>query len=91
VLNATGEIDLSNIGTFTNALTTALTEAANSGRTLTVDLSAVSYLDSAAIDALFVHADRLHLIAHPVLIPVLTVSGLCELATVEPAPPTAQH
>ncbi len=86
VLTAAGEIDLSNIDTFTQALGTAITQTGGSGETLTVDLSAVDYLDSAAINALFVHAERLHLIANPLLIGVFTISGLCELATVEPAP-----
>jgi hypothetical protein len=46
---------------------------------------------SAAINALFVGADRIRLIAHPLLMSVLTISGLAELVTIEPAPPTAQH
>ena len=65
VLSAAGEIDLSNIDAFSQALSTASAEAAGSGGTLTVDLSAVEYLDSAAINALFVSADHIHLIAHP--------------------------
>lgn len=84
-LIATGEIDLSNIDSFTEALTTAITENADSGETLTVDLSAVEYLDSAAINALLARAEHIHLIAHRILIPVLTVSGLTELVTVESA------
>ena len=59
--------------------------------TLTVDLSAVEYLDSAAINALFTHADRINLVASALLMPVLTISGLTELVTIEPAPPTADH
>lgn len=90
VLTAVGEIDLSNIDTFTQALGMAVTQTADTGETLTVDLSAVEYLDSAAINALFVHAERLHLIARPLLIGVFTISGLSELATVEPAP-AADH
>ncbi|HZA12240.1 STAS domain-containing protein [Mycobacterium sp.] len=89
VLSAAGEIDLSNIGRFDQALTTAVAEAASSGGTLTLDLSAVEYLDSAAINALFARADHIQLIAHPVLMSVLTISGLTELVTVEPAPPAA--
>ena len=85
VLIAAGEIDLSNIGAFNHALATATTEAANSGGTLTVDLSAIEYLDSAAINALFAHADHIHLIAHPLLMPILKISGLTELVTVEAA------
>ena len=56
---------------------------------ITVDLSAVKYLDSAGINALFKHADeidRLHLIVHPFLLRVLTISGISEIATVQPAP-----
>ena len=86
VLVAAGEIDLSNIEEFTEALTTATTEAAGSGQTFTVDLSAVEYLDSAAISALFTRADHIDLIAHPLLMHVLTVSGLTELVTVTPGP-----
>jgi anti-anti-sigma regulatory factor len=59
--------------------------------TLTVDLSAVEYLDSAAINALFRRADHIDLIAHPALMPVLAISGLSELVTIESAPPTAAH
>jgi anti-anti-sigma factor len=91
VLIAAGEIDLSNIDKFTQALTTAVTETASSGGKLTVDLSAVEYLDSAAIDALFPHAERIHIIAHPLLIRVFAISGLSELATVEAAPPKSEH
>src|SRR5689334_22251881 len=53
VLTAAGEIDLSNIDAFDLALDTAATQAAAGGGRLTVDLSAIEYLDSAAINALF--------------------------------------
>ena len=82
---AEGEIDLSNVDVFTEALSTA---SAGSRRPLTVDLSAVKYLDSAGINVLFAYADevdRLHLIVHPFLIRVLTISGLNNIADVEPA------
>jgi anti-anti-sigma factor len=91
VLIAAGEIDLSNIDTFDQALTTASTEAAQSGGKLTVDLRAVEYLDSAAINALFTHAEHIHLIARPLLMPVFRISGLTELTTVETAPRIAEH
>ena len=91
VLIAVGEIDLSNIDALNQALTTATAEAASSGGTLTVDLSAVEYLDSAAINALFAHADHIRIIAHPLLMSILTISGLTELLTIEPAPPTAER
>ncbi|MGD1109967.1 MAG: STAS domain-containing protein [Mycobacterium sp.] len=91
ILIAAGEIDLSNIEAFDHALSTATTEAVSTGVTLTVDLSAVEYLDSAAINALFRRADHIDLIAHPALMPVLAISGLSELVTIESAPPTAAH
>lgn len=89
VLVAEGEIDLSNIDAFNLALAGAATEATGSVGALLVDLSAVEYLDSAAISALATHADRIELLANPILMSVLRVSGLTELTTIEPAPPTA--
>ncbi|KUI27563.1 anti-anti-sigma factor [Mycobacterium sp. IS-1742] len=89
LLVAVGEIDLSNVDTFTRALVTVI-EAADGAGTVTVDLSAVEYLDSAAIGALSVHADQvpqMRLVANPYLIPVLRISGIDQLATVEPAKP----
>ncbi|OBK22980.1 STAS domain-containing protein [Mycobacterium asiaticum] len=82
-LTAIGEIDLSNIDVFTRALA-----AANGGSRdpITIDLSAVRYLDSAGINALFDHADvvdNLRVIVHPLLVRVLTVSGFSKIATVE--------
>jgi anti-anti-sigma factor len=82
VLTANGEIDLSNIDTFTEALNTV----SSSGAPVTVDLGAVQYLDSGAINALFTYAERIRLIVHPLLMRVLKISGLTELTTVEPAP-----
>ena len=85
ILIVEGEIDLSNVDLFTDALRTA---TAGSRRPLTVDLSAVKYLDSAGINVLFTYADevdRLHLIVHPFLVRVLTISGLSDIADVEPA------
>ena len=90
VLIAVGEIDLSNIEAFTHALTTALADTAGGDGMITVDLSAVEYLDSAAINALFNHAEHIRVIAHPLMMRVFTISGLTELATVEPAPPQAE-
>lgn len=83
VLTAVGEIDQSNIDEFNGALTTATTEAAGSGEKLTVDLSSVEYLDSAAINALYASSDQIKLIVNPLLTRVLTVSGLSELTTIE--------
>lgn len=86
MLVAAGEIDLSNVDAFNQALSSASTEAAGGGP-LTVDLSGVEYLDSAAINLLFTHANHIHLIAHPMLMPILTISGLTELVAVERAAP----
>lgn len=90
-LTAAGEIDISNIEVFSQALTGA---SEGTRGPITVDLGAVKYLDSAGINALFRHADEiesLHLIVHPFLLRVLTISGLSEIATVEPAPGPARE
>ncbi|WP_019930489.1 STAS domain-containing protein [Nocardia sp. BMG111209] len=82
VLTVTGEIDLSNNQAFTHALATVVAETGN-GTRIILDLSGVEFLDSGAINTLFTHAEHIHLIANPILMPVLTVSGLTELLTVE--------
>ena len=82
VLFASGEIDASNVADFAQALNAG---TGGDTDTLTVDLSAVEYLDSAAINALAPHAESLQIIANPVLMRVLTVSGLAELAKIRPA------
>ncbi|NJQ00849.1 STAS domain-containing protein [Streptomyces zingiberis] len=74
-LSVAGEIDMSNTGLLAEALD------ATSGP-LVLDLSGVEYLDSAGLSVLFAHAERLELIATPLLGPVLTISGLAELTTV---------
>jgi anti-anti-sigma factor len=89
VLIATGEIDLNNIEAFNQALTASTASAVATGARLTVDLTAVEYLDSAAINALYNVADHIHLIANPVLMRSLAVSGLAELVIIESPPPTA--
>jgi anti-anti-sigma factor len=81
---ASGEIDMSNVAAFAKALTDAID--AGSGGPVTVDLSAVEYLDSGAINTLFSSADGIKVIANPLLIPVLQVSRLTELVSVEPSP-----
>jgi anti-anti-sigma factor len=85
VIRATGEVDASNV----NELVKALAHGLDNGGQLTVDLSAVEYLDSAGINALVPHAESLHIIANPILMRVLRVSGLEELATIFPAPPSS--
>jgi anti-anti-sigma factor len=91
VLIAAGEIDLSNIGTFTRALTAAITETDGSGAKLTVDLGAVEYLDSAAINALFTHAEHIQLIVRPLMMRIFEITGLTELTAIEPASSQAEH
>ena len=88
VLTAAGEIDLSNVEPFTDALEKAVAEADRSGSgTLVVDLSAVAYLDSAGVNVLFPHAEHIRVIAHPFLVRLLEISGFSALASVEVAPP----
>lgn len=84
-LTAVGEIDLSNIDVFKRALSDV---NAGTGDSITIDLSAVKYVDSAGINALFDQADavdQLHVIVHPLLVRVLTVSGFSKIARVEAA------
>jgi anti-anti-sigma factor len=86
VLTAAGEIDLSNIDAFREALTRATTEATTAGGRLTVDLRAVEYLDSAAINVLYAGAQHIqNLIVQPLLISSLVISGLADLVAIEPA------
>ncbi|MCV7218770.1 STAS domain-containing protein [Mycobacterium crocinum] len=81
-LLATGEIDASNVGDFAEALNAGASDGTD---LLTVDLSAVDYLDSAAINALVPHAESVQIIANPVLMRVLLVSGLGELTKIRSA------
>ena len=79
-LEAVGEIDLSNVEAFSAALDAAKGDAANP---LTVDLTHVTYLDSAAINALFRHVDHISILANRLLQAILTLSGLADLVTVQ--------
>ncbi|MEO3756966.1 STAS domain-containing protein [Mycobacterium sp. B14F4] len=88
-VSAAGELDLSNIAAFTQAIAEALRTESRDGQKVAVDLSAVEYLDSGAINALFEHADRIRqIVANPILMPVLKVSGLAGVAAVQAAPPS---
>ncbi|GHJ08008.1 anti-anti-sigma factor [Micromonospora humidisoli] len=78
LVTVAGEIDMSNADRFRAAIADALVD----GHLLTVDLTGVEYLDSAALAALFAHVDRLRVVANPLLASVLTISGLAELTTV---------
>lgn len=85
-LVAVGELDLSTIGRFRDALLAAIA-AAGPGRTTAVDLRGVEYLDSAAINALFAHADRISRIrVQPLLMRGLSISGLDKIVEVQTAP-----
>lgn len=85
-LIAAGEIDLSNVGDFQAAMDAALAEKADSTEQLVVDLAAVEYVDSAAMNVLSARAADIHkLIVHPLLMSTFTVSGLTELIAIEPA------
>lgn len=81
LLTAAGEIDMSN----TAALAAALDGTEGP---LVLDLTAVDYLDSAGLTVLFAHAERLELIITPLLAPVLTISGITDLATVRGSEPS---
>ena len=78
VLEAVGEIDMSNVDAFASALDEGTARATP----LIVDLSAVEYLDSAGLTALFARAEQIELIANPILGPLLAVSGLAGLSKV---------
>lgn len=83
-LTAAGEIDLSNAPAFAAALADARQESGSA--TLTVDLTQVEYLDSAGLAILFPHVEHLHLIATPLLAPVLTFAGLDDRTTIHQRP-----
>lgn len=84
VLTAVGELDLSNVAEFSEAIGAAVRDRVD-GVSLLVDLSGVEYLDSGAINVLFEHAAAIDVVANPILMSVLTVSGLTNVVTVKPA------
>ena len=83
VLTVAGEIDLSNIDAFAEALDSA--SSSRDDGLVTVDLTGVEYLDSGGISVLFANADQIHVVANPILMPVLKISGLADVASVESA------
>jgi anti-anti-sigma factor len=89
VVKAAGDIDMSSVGTLAEGLTAATTAMAGTADTILVDLSEVEYLDTLAIKVLYEHADHIRVIANPLLMRVLAISGLADVAPVEPAPPTS--
>ncbi|MDX3195667.1 STAS domain-containing protein [Streptomyces sp. MN03-5084-2B] len=82
VLSVTGEIDMSNAAEFGAALDRELGSGAGAG--VTVDLTGVSYLDSAGVAVLFDRAGEhdLRLLAPRLLDRVLRVSGLTQVVKV---------
>lgn len=80
VLSVTGEIDMSNAAEFGAALDRELAADA----AVTVDLTKVTYLDSAGISVLFdrIGDHDLRLVAPRLLDRVLRVSGLTQVAKV---------
>lgn len=85
VLRAVGELDLSNVAQFAGLIEDAVAAGTDDGARLRVDLSGIEYLDSGAINVLFDHAESIDLVVNPILLPVLTVSGLTKVTTVKPA------
>ena len=83
VLTADGEIDMSNAGQLGDAL------AQTGDGPVVVDLTSVGYLDSAGLTVLFTHADHIELVVPSLLAPVLTISGLSEIARVRSGEPRA--
>ena len=82
VVTASGDIDLANVNEFSDVLN----RAAADSDAITVDLSRVTYCDSAAVRALFAvaAATKLGLIvpATGPIITLLNISGLDRVATV---------
>jgi anti-sigma B factor antagonist len=82
VVTATGDIDLANVNEFQNVLNSAAAES----DAIIVDLSDVTYCDSAAVRALFAVAATTKLglmvpAAGPI-VTLLSISGLDRVATV---------
>lgn len=78
VLTVAGEIDMSNSGELAAAVEAEL----DGGGVVLVDLTRVEYLDSAGLSILLLHAERIEILATPLIAPVLTISGLPRLTTV---------
>ena len=82
VVTATGDIDLANVNEFQDVLNSAAAE----GDAIIVDLSDVTYCDSAAVRALFAVAAttklRLMVPAAGPIVTLLSISGLDRVATV---------
>jgi anti-anti-sigma factor len=88
VLTVVGEVDMSNSGDLAAAVETASNET---GGTVLVDLTRVVYLDSAGLSILLLHADRIEVLATPLIAPVLTISGLPKLTAVHGLEPAGER
>jgi anti-sigma B factor antagonist len=86
-LTVSGEIDMSNSRAFAAAIED---ESESAGGTFLLDLTRVGYLDSAGLSILLLHAERVEILAAPLIAPVLTLSGLPDLTTVRILEPTAR-
>ncbi|MCW1958246.1 MAG: STAS domain-containing protein [Mycobacterium sp.] len=83
-LTSIGELDLSTIDRFQTALRDAVAEAGPNP--VTLDLSGVEYLDSAAINVLFDYADRISVVrVNPLLVRGLSISGLDQIVEIRSA------
>ena|SRR5690349_9104208 len=82
VVTAAGELDMSNIDDFGRLLAEAAEQT--DGKSVQVDLRGVEYLDSGAINILFEYADHIRVLANTILMPVLEVSRITDVTTVEP-------
>lgn len=82
MVTVSGDIDLANVNEFQSAMT----KAVNKSPSLTVDLTGVSYCDSAAVRALFSLAATtdLTMVVKPTghITTLLAISGLDRVATV---------
>ena len=78
-IDLSGDVDLANASEVEAKVLAAIT---NRATTIALDLSQVTYLDSAGLAAIFPHVDNVRLLATPLLVPVLTVAGLDDLTTV---------
>ncbi|MGO9505419.1 MAG: STAS domain-containing protein [Streptosporangiaceae bacterium] len=86
VVTVEGEIDLHTAG----QLDQALQSASEQHERITVDLSGVEYLDSAAVRVLFLHAARLKLVLivpqDSIVYPVVSICGLGRVAVIRTVP-----
>ena len=85
-VRASGDIDLANADEFEGALSQALVASGGTAADLTVDMTGVTYCDSAAIRALFTAAKQTRLTVEVIsagpVTTLLTVAGLDQIATV---------